>query len=218
MAAPIAANRISVLIVDDHPPMRTGLCTMLNKTPDIFVCGEAGSGKEAEELLERLHPKIILLDLIMPDFSPFTFERWARENFPETITLVLTAHDRDVYLANMMQAGAVGYLGKSTKADQLIDAIRKAVRGEILFDELQFMRARGWDEDVKRKWESLTDHERHVLHQVGGGKNNKQIASNLSVNTKTVEKHLTNIYQKLGVTSRAETIVWWKEKGREIPT
>ena len=99
---------------------------MLEKTDDIYVVGEAGNGDEAEELLDELRPNIILLDLKMPDFSPSAFEKWARENYPETITLVLTSHDRDAYLANMMDAGAVGYLDKEVWAEQLIEAIRRA--------------------------------------------------------------------------------------------
>src|SRR5688572_6140484 len=105
-----AKKKISVLIVDNHPVLRTGIRAMIEKTDDIYVVGEAGDGNEAEKLLDELRPNIILLDLKMPGFSPSAFENWARENYPETLTLVLTAHDRDVYLANMMDAGAVGFL------------------------------------------------------------------------------------------------------------
>src|SRR5215213_4214826 len=105
-------KKISVLIVDDHPPLRAGVRAMLEKTDDIYVIGEAESGDEAKKLLVELRPNIILLDLKMPGFSPAAFEKWARENYPQTVTLVLTAHDRDAYLANMMDAGAVGYLDK----------------------------------------------------------------------------------------------------------
>src|SRR5690242_20375047 len=103
------SKKISVLIVDDHPPLRAGVRAILEMTDDVFVVGEAGNGDEAGKLLTELRPNIILLDLKMPDFSPSAFEKWARENYPETITLVLTAHDRDAYLANMMDAGAAGF-------------------------------------------------------------------------------------------------------------
>ena len=92
---------------------------MLEKTDDLYVVGEAGDGDEAGRLLAELQPNIILLDLQMPNFSPSVFEKWARENYPETVTLVLTAHDRDAYLANMIEAGAVGYLDKEARAEQL---------------------------------------------------------------------------------------------------
>jgi DNA-binding NarL/FixJ family response regulator len=118
----------------------------------------------------------------------------------------------------MIDAGASGYLGKEASAEQLIHAIRQAARGNALFDKAQISRARQWHEDVERKWSSLTNQERHILRMLGEGIDNKQIALNLSITTKTVEKHLTNIYEKLGVTSRAEAIVWWLERGRDFPT
>ncbi len=213
-----ARNKISVLIVDDHPTLRAGVRRMLEKTPDIYVIGEAENEEEARKLLDELHPKIILLDLIMPDFSPHAFEKWARENYPETITLVLTAHDRDAYLADMIDTGTAGFLDKDVQAEQLIGAIRRAAHGEILFDETQISRAWHWHADVEKKWNSLTEHERQVLHLAVEGLDNKHIALNLSITTKTVEKHLTNIYEKLGVSSRAEAIVWWNEKGRDFTT
>jgi NarL family two-component system response regulator LiaR len=211
-------NKISVLIVDDHPPLRAGIRTILEKASDIYVVGEAGNSEEAKNLLNALRPKIILLDLIMPDFSPSTFEKWVRENYPETITLVLTAHGRDAYLATMMDAGATGYLDKEMRAEQLIHAIRRAASGELLFDEEQIARARHWHKDIEAKWNSLTKQEHEVLRLAGDGLDNKHIARKLFITTKAIEKHLTNVYQKLEVTSRAEAIIWWNENGRDFPT
>jgi RNA polymerase sigma factor (sigma-70 family) len=210
-------NRISVLIVDDHPSLRAGVRAILEKTPDIYVIGEAGSGDDAEKLLAELHPKIILLDLKMPNFSPSAFEKWARENYPETITLVLTAHDRDAYLANMMDAGAAGYLDKEAREEQLIEAIRRAASGESLFDEEQKRRARKWREEVEKKWNELSERERQVLKLLAQGLHNKDIASRLSITIKTLNKHLEKIYQKLGVTSRAEAVVWGKDNMGDFP-
>jgi DNA-binding NarL/FixJ family response regulator len=212
-----AKKKISVLIVDDHPPLRAGVRAMLEKTPDIYVIGEAGSGEEAEKLLRELHPNIILLDLKMPNFSPSAFEKWARENYPETITLVLTAHDRDAYLASMMEAGAVGYLDKEARAEQLIEAIRRAASGGSLFDEEQKRRARKWHEEVEKRWNSLSEKERQVLRLLAEGLNNKDIASRLGITIKTLDKHLEKIYQKLGVTSRAEAVVWGKDNVGDFP-
>jgi DNA-binding NarL/FixJ family response regulator len=210
-------RNISVLIVDDHPSLRVGVRTMLEKTPDLHVVGEAGDGAEAEKLLVGLRPDIILLDLKMPGFSPSAFEKWARENYPETITLVLTAHDRDAYLANMMDAGAVGYLDKETRAEQLIDAIRRAASGENLFDEQQKSRATKWHDEVEKKWNRLSERERQVLRFLDGGLSNKEIASKLSITVKTLDKHLEKIYQKLEVTSRIEAVLWGKENEGDFP-
>lgn len=210
-------KKISVLIVDDHPPLRAGVRIMLEKTLDIYVVGEAGSGEEAEKLLSELHPNIILLDLKMPNFSPSAFEKWARENYPETITLVLTAHDHDAYLANMIEAGAAGYLYKEARAEQLIEAIRRAASGESLFDEEQKRRARKWHEDVEKKWNSLSEREQQVLRLLAEGLNNKDIASRLGITIKTLDKHLEKIYQKLAVASRAEAVVWGKDNVGDFP-
>ena len=208
---------ISVLLVDDHPPMRVGLRAMIEKTNDMFVAGEAENDDEARRLLAELRPKVILLDLIMPGFSPFVFEKWARENFPETVTLVLTSHDRDVYLAKMMEAGAAGYLDKSIREEGLIDAIRRAAGGESLFNEIQRLRVQNWRADIEKKWNSLSDREKAILRLLAMGASNKFISKDLGVTPKTIEKHLERIYQKLGVTSRAEAALWGNEHRRDFP-
>jgi len=123
----IQPKTITVLLADDHPVAREGVRGILAKLPDIQIVGEAQNEKEVKELVAKLHPKILLLDLKMPGTSPFEIEKWVRENYPETITLVLTAHDRDFYLAGMMDAGIAGYLSKTERADNLIAAIRRAV-------------------------------------------------------------------------------------------
>jgi DNA-binding NarL/FixJ family response regulator len=208
---------ISVLIVDDHPATRAGIRAMIEKTSDMYVTGEAQDGDEARRLLAELRPKIILLDLVMPGFSPSAFEKWARENFPETITLVLTSHDRDAYLASMMEAGAAGYLDKSIREEGLVDAIRRAVSGQILFDDRQKLRVRRWHRDIEKKWNSLSKREKEILRLLAMSATNKFISRELQIAPKTVEKHLERIYQKLGVTSRSEAALWGHEHVRDFP-
>jgi len=203
---------ITVLIADDHQMTRKGIRDFLAQVADIQVVGEARDGKETRQFVAALQPRILLLDLIMPNFSAAEFERWVRENYPNTITLVLTAHDRDAYLAGMLEAGAAGYLDKKLRAGQLISAIRRAARGETVFTKEQFERARRWKEEVTAKWESLSKREREVLQMLTEGKGNKAIANSLNITINTVEKHLENIYKKVGVTSRSEAIHWWDEK------
>ena len=205
-------RKITVLIADDHEITRKGIRDFLEKTPDMQIVGEARNGEEIKHLVAKLHPQILLLDLIMPNLSPPKLEKWVRENHPETITLVLTAHDRDAYLAGMMEAGAAGYLDKKLRAGQLISAIRRAARGEVIFTKEQFERARLWREEVVQKWESLSKRERQVLQLLTEGMENKKIAEVLNVTVNTVEKHLTKVYQKLGVTTRTEAVRWWDEK------
>lgn len=210
-------KRITVLIVDDHLLLRAGVRAVLEKATDMCVVGEAENGKEARKLLEELRPDIILLDLKMPDFSPSAFEKWARENYPETSSLVLTAHDRDAYLAGMMDAGAAGFLDKEAKVEQLIGAIRRAASGESLFDEQQKMRARMWHEGVVRKWNSLSERERQIFRLMAAGSSNKEISSKLSISESTVEKHLENIYYKLEVDSRIKAVLWGVENSGDFP-
>lgn len=203
---------ITVLLADDHEMTRKGIRNFLEQAQDIRVVGEAQDGDEIRRLVADLRPQILLLDLIMPDLSPAELEKWVRTNYPETITLVLTSHDRDTYLSSMMEAGAAGYLDKKLRAAGLISAIRRAARGEILFDKKQLERARRWREAVSQKWESLSDREREVLQMLTEGVENKAIAASLGIAVNTVEKHLENIYKKLGVASRTEAIHWWVEK------
>ena len=138
------------------------------------------------------------------DTGKAELEKWIRTNYPETITLVLTAHDRDAYLSGMIEAGVAGYLDKKLRAGQLISAIRRAARGEFLFDKNQLERAQHWREEVSRKWESLSDREREVLQMPTEGTENKAISASLGITVNTVEKHLENIYRKLRVKSRTE--------------
>jgi DNA-binding NarL/FixJ family response regulator len=205
-------NTITVLIAEDHEVTRTGIRTILNQSPDMQVIGEAEDGKQIKEMIASLRPRILLLDLIMPNLVPTELEKWVRTNYPETITLVLTSHDRDAYLSNMMDAGVSGYLDKKLRAGQLITAVRRAACGEFLFDKEQLQRARRWREDVCKKWDSLSSRESEVLQLLTEGAKNKGIAESLGVTVKTIDKHLENIYRKLGVTSRAEAIHWWVEK------
>lgn len=156
----------------------------------------------------KLLPKVLLLDYQMPGPGAYQLEKWVRENYPETITLILTAHDRDAYLAQMINSGASGYLTKNENADQLINAIRRAAEGIIYFSEEQIARALKWKERVYKKWEALTDRERVVLQRLAMGEDNKTIAQTLDISLKTVEFHITKILKKLDMNSRDEVIVW----------
>lgn len=209
-------NIISILLADDHPVARQGIRSFIEKMPDMKIVGEAEDGEVLKILVAKLKPQILLLDLKMPNLAPAKLEEWVRINFPETITLVLTGHDRDYYLSNMMDAGVAGYLDKNIKAEQLVSCIRRAAKGEVLFDDNQFERAKQWREETKSKWDSLTVREREVLQILVTGTDNNAIASFLHVTIDTVEKHLKNTYKKLGVSSRSEAIIWMQEKGADF--
>lgn len=211
-------NKITVLVADDHPLTLEGIRSILEKAPEIKIVGEALDGNEIKPMVAKLRPRILLLDLKMPNLKPVEMEKWVRENYPETLTLVLTAHDKDSYLANMMDAGAVGYLDKKLQASHLISSIRRVAREEFVYDQEQIERAKRWREEVTAIWESLSKREREVLQLLTEGKDNNGIAEFLTISINTVEKHLKNIYAKLRVTSRTEAVCWWVEKGTDFRT
>jgi DNA-binding NarL/FixJ family response regulator len=199
---------ISVLIADDYPEARAGIRALLTSAPDIRIIGEAADGAEILALVEKLHPRILLLDLRMPGPGRVEIEGWVRAHCPETITLVLTAHDRDAYLAEMKEAGAAGFMSKAASSDQLIAAIRCAANGETLFTLEQVQRVRRWREEVGERWEKLSEDQRQVMVLLMAGMGNKTIAKRLMVSTFTVEYRLTQIFEKLGVKSRLAAVNW----------
>jgi two-component system, NarL family, response regulator LiaR len=201
-------NIITLLLADDHPLTLTGIRMAMSGFADIKIVGEAQNGEEAKELALALQPKILLLDLQMPGPRPSEIEKWVRENCPHTLTLVLTAHDRDAYLSNMIDAGAVGYLTKNETAENLIRAIRRAAMGEIVFTKEQFIRARQWKETIGDKVQSLTKREHKVLQLLTDGMDNYTISEELSITQQTVAYHVTNILRKLGVSSRHQAMAW----------
>ncbi len=202
---------ITVLVADDHPLALEGVRSMLNKAADIKIVGEAQDGNEIKPLVAKLRPRILLLDLRMPNLSPIELEKWVRENYPETVTLAFTAHHHVAYLAGMMDAGAVGYLDKKLKGNDLLASIRRAASGESLFTQEQFTRAKNWRQEAGEKWEKLTEREREVLLLMEQGLSNKAIAKQLGVTLKTVAYHVSAIFDRLDVESRHEAIAWYQK-------
>ena len=199
---------ITLVLVDDHAVARAGIRALLSAAPDVEIVGEAENGDAVQNLVAKTRPRILLLDLKMPGMRPAEIEKWVRTHYPKTVTLVLTAHDRDSYLTEMIDAGAAGLIDKSASSERLLGAIRRAASGEILFDSAQLDRARNWREAAGKKWESLTKREREILRLLVQGFDNAHIADALSVTPKTVAYHITNILEKLEVSSRQEAVAW----------
>ena len=201
-------EKITVLLADDHPVIRAGIRTILSSAPDIQIIGEAASGFDVQNMVGELLPKVLLLDLQMPGPRPSELEHWVRQNYPDTITLILTAHNRDSYLATMMDAGVAGFLTKEESEHCLIASIRQAAKGDILFSQEQIERAAFWRNVAGAKLDSLTERQREVLHLVAKGMQNEKIAKRLGVTTKTAAYHITEIMRKLGVSTRSEAVAW----------
>ncbi len=199
---------IRVLVVDDHPVVRSGLVGLLGSEADLEVVGEAGNGREGVTLAASLTPDVVLMDLRMPvlDGASATAEITAAGT---ARVLVLTTYDTDGDILRAVEAGATGYLLKDTPRDQLLAAVRAAARGETVLAAplaAKLMRqVRGGDQ--------LTPRELEVLALVAQGKSNPDIARELFIGEATVKSHLLHVFDKLGVSDRTAAVTRALERG-----
>jgi DNA-binding NarL/FixJ family response regulator len=201
MTVPVAAARSTVLLVDDHALLRTGVANIINHEPDLQVVAEAGNGLEAIAAFERYHPDVTLLDLRMPVMEGVDAVRQIRERDPGARVIVLTTYDTDDEIAGALKAGAKAFVLKDIAADDLIDCIRTVLGGKTY---LAPSAAAKLAEGVTRV--QLTPREMATLRLMADGRANKEIASELKISERTVKTHLGHLFEKLGVTSRTEAI------------
>ena len=202
---------IRVLLADDHPTLRVGLKVLLEQAPDIEVVGEAHTGPEALAQIEELRPDVVVLDCKLPGLSgPQIAALIRQKNLPVRV-LMLSAYTDDHYVYGALDAGAVGYVLKSEAPQVIVEAVRKAARGESYFSPPVAAKVGEWARGERPG--ELTERELEVLRLVSEGLSNKEIARRLKVKERTVEFHLGNILRKLGVASRVEAAVWAKERG-----
>lgn len=200
-----------MLLVDDHPVVRSGLRAVLGSNPEITILGEAATGEEAVVLTEYLHPDVVLCDLRLGDGMDGASTTAAlRRMSPAPAVLILTTFDRDADILRAIEAGAAGYLLKDVGPDTIVRAIKTAADGEmVLAPELATRIMRGMRNPVPR----LTERELDVLQQLALGASNREIAKTLFVSEATVKSHLVHIFRKLGVESRARAIHVASESG-----
>jgi DNA-binding NarL/FixJ family response regulator len=200
---------IRVLVADDHPVVRDGLCTMLGIEDDIDVVGRAADGEEAVRQARDVRPDIILLDVQMPNVDGITALRRIREDDPEAKVIVLTTYRNEDYIFPSLRAGARGYLLKDASREELANAIRKVAAGESLLDPHVADTVR----ERPRCQEDLTPRELEVLRLMAEQQSNAQIATRLFVSENTVKTHVSNILAKLGCSDRAGAVLTaWKRK------
>jgi two-component system NarL family response regulator len=199
--APVAVSPASVLIVDDHALLRTGVANIINHEPDLQVVAEASNGLEAVDAFERHRPDVTLLDLRMPVMEGVETVRRIRERDPQAKVIVLTTYDTDEDIARALKAGAKAYILKDIAADALISCIHDVLKGKTY---LAPSAAAKLAERVTKI--QLTPRELATLRSMAQGRSNKEVASELGISERTVKTHLGHLFQKLGVTSRTEAV------------
>ena len=201
----IAMKRISVLLADDHTVVRQGLRALLEAEGDIRVVAEAANGRQAVSLTKKALPDVVLMDLAMPVLNGLEATRQILKNVPSVKVLVLTSYEDDDYVQQMLQAGVAGYLIKQTAADDLLEAIREVHQGHAFYSptvarRLHVLRHENADRNSRlRRVNPLTPREAEVLQLIAEGFPNKQIAVELNISIKTVEKHRSHLMRKLNI-------------------
>jgi DNA-binding NarL/FixJ family response regulator len=210
-------ERIRVLLADDHAILRDGIRALLTDHPDIVVIGEAEDGHWAVHLAHELHPDVVLMDIGMPRLNGLEATRQIKHDCPEVAVLILTMHDNEEYLRQVLAAGASGYVLKRAAASELVAAIRAVHRGEAALSPAV---ARLLIEDYLKSEDGriaatpsdLTPREREVLQLIAEGHTSKQIAELLCLSVKTVQAHRTSLMQKLDLHDRGDLIKYAIQK------
>ncbi|HEX6289765.1 MAG TPA: response regulator transcription factor [Herpetosiphonaceae bacterium] len=208
------SNSIRVLLADDHPFVRAGIRAILSAESDITLIAEASNGHEARQMSVDMQPDILLLDLRMPGPAPTETVPYVRERCPNTRVLILTAYDDEVYVRRMASLDIAGYVLKEEATESIVRAIRAIMNGETWFSRAILAKLIQYQQGQNQRTpeQLLTTRERQILDLLIEGWDNARIAHSLNLAEQTVRNHLSRIYMKLDVRSRAEAIVWAREQ------
>ncbi|GAB4471775.1 MAG: response regulator transcription factor [Anaerolineales bacterium] len=209
--------RIKVLLADDHTILRDGIRSLIEDEPDMEVVGEAEDGITVIKLAETLQPDVILMDIAMPLLNGLEATRQIRKNNPRAKILILTMHENEEYIRQVLAAGAMGYILKDAAARELLGAIRAVNKGEVVLSPAitrlivtDYLR---WgDLTAQDTSDGLTDRERQILQLIAEGYTNKQISEILTISVKTVQAHRLNLMKKLDLHDRGELIKYAIQK------
>jgi len=202
---------IRVLIADDHASFREGLARLLSDEADLEVVAQATNGDEAVSLAADLLPDVAVLDASMPKLNGIEATRQIIAACPATTILILSAYSSESYVLGALEAGAAGYLLKRTRVYRIVEAIRAVHEGETVFDSLAtgrlFQKLASAKERRGNSSQGFSDRELQTLRLAAKGMSNKEIAHALGLSVRTVQNHLVNIFNKLGVGSRTEAVL-----------
>jgi DNA-binding NarL/FixJ family response regulator len=206
-------SNIKILIADDHAVVREGTRQILEQEQDMDIVGEAGDGEEAVRLAGSLNPDVAIIDISMPKMDGIEATKKIKALYPKMVILILSAYDDDQFVFSLLEAGAAGYLLKSVRGSELIEAVRAVYNGEsVLHPSIarkvlnRFMPAS--DKSARQEpSEILTDREIEVLKLATRGLSNQEIANELFLSLRTVQAHISHIFNKLQVSSRTEAVV-----------
>lgn len=203
-------EKIRVLVVDDHDMVRRGLCAYLETEDDLEVVGEANSGRSAVEQARNLKPDVILMDLLMEQGTGVEATQTIKAELPQTQIIILTSFIDESLIFPALEAGALSYLLKTAKAEEIVDAVRRAVRQEAVIEPRVAAKMVGrFQQSAERlPHHDLTERELEVLTLIAQGKSNQEIAQELFIGIKTVKTHVSNVLSKLGVEDRTRAAVY----------
>jgi DNA-binding NarL/FixJ family response regulator len=204
-------GRLRILLADDHAIVRQGLRLLIDSQPEMTVIGEAADGDAVVAQAQALHPDVVLMDISMPGTNGLVATRRLKQRQPGLVVLVLTRHDEDTFLEELLRAGASGYVLKQSPPPQLLQAIRIVGAGGIYLDPAITARVAdglldGRQDGARAPDRAISDRESEVLRLVAVGHSNKEIADRLTISVKTVEVHKANAMRKLGLTGRVDVI------------
>ena len=212
-------DKIRILLADDHAVVREGTKALLEREDDLEIVAEAGDGKKAVQLAIRQRPDVVIMDFAMPKLNGIEATRQIKAIDPTIAVLVLTAYDSEQYIFAFLEAGAAGYLLKDVHMDELVKAIRAVNAGESILHPAiarkvvnHFAQPKGKPGE-ENALAQLTERELEVLKLAAKGMSNRGIALELSISVRTVQTHLSNIFNKIGVGSRTEAVVHCLRKG-----
>lgn len=211
--------KIRVLVADDHAIVREGVRMILARENDIEVVGEAGDGQQALEQVGKLRPQVVIMDISMPAMGGIEATQRIRAQYADVQVLALTMHEDETYVFQLLRAGAAGYVLKRAAAQDLVQAVRAAARGEaflypsvarkVVEDYLRRVEAG----EERERYDGLTSREKEILTLIAQGLSNQQIAGQLYISIKTVQTHRAHILEKLGLHDRTELVRYAIRKG-----